>query len=97
MDTIRAQAGRSTPMLFGMLPVDHSSGPAKAGSGIKSSLLGTIRRSDNTTQVTYNGQPLYYYSGDSKPGQLNGEGVDAFGAKWYVVDPAGGKVEGASS
>jgi len=95
MDTIRAQAGRSTPMLFGMLPVDHSSGPAKAGSGIKSSLLGTIRRSDNTTQVTYNGHPLYYYAGDSQAGQHNGQGVDAFGAKWYVVTPAGGAVPGA--
>ena len=78
-------------------PVDHSSGTPKAGSGIKASLLGTIRRGDTTTQVTYNGHPLYYFSGDSKPGQFNGEGVDAFGAEWYVVGPAGGKVEGASS
>jgi predicted lipoprotein with Yx(FWY)xxD motif len=78
-------------------PVDHSSGTPKAGNGVRASLLGTIQRSDNTTQVTYNGHPLYYYSGDATPGQLNGEGVDAFGAAWFVVAPAGGKVEGAGS
>jgi predicted lipoprotein with Yx(FWY)xxD motif len=73
-------------------PVDHSSGPPKAGSGVKASLLGTINRSDNSTQVTYNGHPLYYYSGDSQAGQQNGQGLNAFGAAWFVVAPAGGKV-----
>ena len=73
-------------------PVDHSSGIPKAGSGVQASLLGTINRSDNTTQVTYNGHPLYYYSGDSQAGQQNGQGLNAFGAAWFVVAPAGGKV-----
>jgi predicted lipoprotein with Yx(FWY)xxD motif len=73
-------------------PVDTSSGTPKAGSGVKASLLGTITRSDNTTQVTYNHHPLYYYSGDSGPGQQNGQGLNAFGAAWFVVAPAGGKV-----
>ena len=73
-------------------PVDQSSGTPKAGSGVKASLLGTIKRSDNTTQVTYNHHPLYTYSGDSGAGQLNGQGVDAFGAAWFVVAPTGGKV-----
>jgi predicted lipoprotein with Yx(FWY)xxD motif len=76
-------------------PVDQSSGTPKAGSGVTASMLGTIKRSDNTTQVTYNKHPLYYYSGDSGAGQHNGQGVDAFGAKWYVVTPAGGAVTGA--
>ena len=76
-------------------PVDQSSGTPKAGSGVKASLLGMIRRSDGTAQVAYNGHPLYYYSGDSGAGQLNGQGVDAFGAKWYVVTPAGGADTGA--
>jgi predicted lipoprotein with Yx(FWY)xxD motif len=73
-------------------PVDNSSGTPKAGSGVKASLLGTITRSDNTTQVTYNHHPLYYYSGDSQAGQQNGQGLNAFGAAWFVVAPAGGKV-----
>ena len=73
-------------------PVDHSSGTPKTGSGVQASLLGTINRSDNTTQVTYNGHPLYYYSGDSQAGQQNGQGLNAFGAAWYVVAPTGGKV-----
>ena len=50
-------------------------------------MLGTIKRSDNTTQVTYNQHPLYYFQGDSGAGQQNGQGVDAFGAKWFVVTP----------
>jgi len=73
-------------------PVDPSSGTPKAGGGVKASLLGTISRSDNTTQVTYNHHPLYYYSGDSGAGQQNGQGVDAFGAAWFVVAPNGAKV-----
>jgi predicted lipoprotein with Yx(FWY)xxD motif len=75
-------------------PVDASSGTPKAGSGVTASMLGTIKRSDNRTQVTYHRHPLYYYSGDSGAGQQNGQGVDAFGAKWFVVNPAGGAVTG---
>jgi predicted lipoprotein with Yx(FWY)xxD motif len=73
-------------------PVDRTSGTPKAGSGVKSSLLGTVKRSDGTTQVTYNKHPLYYYSGDSGPGQQSGQNLNAFGAKWYVVAPAGSAV-----
>ncbi len=60
------------------------------GRDVKASLLGTIKRTDGTTQVTYNKHPLYYYSGDSQAGQQNGQGLNAFGALWYVVAPAGG-------
>jgi predicted lipoprotein with Yx(FWY)xxD motif len=48
-------------------------------------------------QVTYNGHPLYYYYGDTKSGDTKGEGLTAFGAGWYVVSPAGTKVEEHSS
>ena len=78
-------------------PVDQSSGTPTAGSGATASMLGTIKRSDNTTQVTYNKHPLYYFQGDSGTGQHNGQGVDAFGAKWYAVTPAGGAVSGAAA
>jgi predicted lipoprotein with Yx(FWY)xxD motif len=75
-------------------PVDQTSGAPKAGSGVTASLLGSIKRSDGTTQVTYNKHPLYYYAGDSQPGQLNGQAINAFGAEWYVLTPAGKAVGG---
>jgi predicted lipoprotein with Yx(FWY)xxD motif len=73
-------------------PVLQSSGTPKGQSGVQASMLGTIKRGDGATQVTYNGHPLYYYSGDTQPGQLNGQGLNAFGALWYVVGPNGSKV-----
>ena len=78
-------------------PVDQSNATPKAGSGVTASMLGTIKRGDGTTQVSYNQHPLYYYSGDSAAGQLNGQGLDAFGALWYVVAPSGGAVTGNGS
>ena len=71
-----------------------ASGKPAAGSGIKASMLSTSKRSDGKEQVTYNGHPLYYYEGDTKAGQTAGQGVDAFGAEWYVVGANGSKVEG---
>jgi predicted lipoprotein with Yx(FWY)xxD motif len=65
-------------------------GAPKAGAGAKSSLLGTTKRSDGTTQVTYNKHPLYTFVADNgKPGSIAGQGVDAFGARWYVVTAKG--------
>jgi predicted lipoprotein with Yx(FWY)xxD motif len=73
-------------------PADKTSGTPKAGGGVKASLLGTIRRSDGSTQVTYNQHPLYYYSGDGAAGQQNGQALNAFGALWYVVSPSGNQM-----
>jgi predicted lipoprotein with Yx(FWY)xxD motif len=65
-------------------------GKPKAGTAAKASLLGTTKRADGTTQVTYNGHPLYTFVGDNgKPGATKGEGLSAFGAKWYVVAAKG--------
>jgi predicted lipoprotein with Yx(FWY)xxD motif len=64
-------------------------GKPKARSAVKSSLLGTTKRSDGSTQVTYAGHPLYLFKGDTKAGQHNGQGSDAFGADWLVVAPNG--------
>lgn len=64
-----------------------------AGSGINRALLGTIRRPDGTTQVTYNGHPLYYFQGDMASGTHHGEGVKAFGAAWYAVGANGNKID----
>ena len=54
----------------------------------------TARAGDGGTQVTYHGHPLYYYVGDSEPGDTNGQGLDQFGAKWYVVGAGGDKIVG---
>ena len=78
-------------------PVDQSSATPKAGSGVTASMLWTIKRSAGSTQVTYNKHPLYYFQGDSGAGQHNGQGVDAFGAKWYAVTPAGGAASGGAT
>jgi predicted lipoprotein with Yx(FWY)xxD motif len=69
------------------------SGKAQAGAGVNRSLLGTIQRADGSMQVTYNGHPLYLFTGDSGGGTANGEGSKAFGASWYVVNADGGKID----
>jgi predicted lipoprotein with Yx(FWY)xxD motif len=52
-------------------------------------LLGTTKRTDGTLEVTYAGHPLYYYAGDTAPGQTTGQALPQFGAPWYVVAPSG--------
>ena len=74
-----------------------TSGKPKAGSGVKAGKLGTSKRGDGTTEVTYNGHPLYFYAGDAAPGQTTGEGLNQFGAEWYVLSAKGDKVEKAGS
>jgi len=65
-----------------------------AGSGATASLLGTAKRSNGAMQVTYAGWPLYYYAGDKKIGQTNGQG---FEKTWYVVGTTGALVKSAVS
>jgi predicted lipoprotein with Yx(FWY)xxD motif len=65
---------------------------AKAGAGTRARLLGTTRRSDGSLQVTYKGQPLYYYVGDRSAGQILCQNVTEFGGVWLVVRPDGGLV-----
>jgi predicted lipoprotein with Yx(FWY)xxD motif len=71
-----------------------SSGAPQAGTGVAGSLLGSSRRGDGGgTQVTYHGHPLYYYAGDSRPGDTAGQGLNQFGAKWYVLASSGDKID----
>ena len=56
---------------------------ATAGDGVTGALA-TITRADGTTQVTYDGHPLYYYAADVQAGDTNGEGV---GGVWHVAKP----------
>ena len=66
-------------------PVTTQGEPA-AGAGAIQKLLGTITRDDGTMQVTYNGWPLYYFSGDKAAGSTNGQGHDG---SWFLVAPSG--------
>ena len=75
-------------------------GPATAGSGVTGT-LGTITRSDGTTQATYDGHPLYTYVADTAPGQNKGNGLNISGGLWYEMTvsgstPAAGASAGAS-
>ncbi len=80
-------------------PPLRATGKPTAGSGAKPSLVATNARLDGTTQVTYNGHPVYVFSGDQQPGDTNGQGVNAFGGLWYALSPAGDAVtaQGPSS
>jgi predicted lipoprotein with Yx(FWY)xxD motif len=68
------------------------SGTPLAGSGTKPSDVGTTARAGGVSQLTYNGHPLYTFVNDKKPGDTNGEGINAFGGSWFAVSPAGAKV-----
>ncbi len=72
-----------------------TSGEPVAARGTDQGLLGTRVRPDGSTQVLYKGRPLYYFSGDSAPGDTNGQESTAFGAAWYVVDAKGDRVVGS--
>jgi predicted lipoprotein with Yx(FWY)xxD motif len=66
-----------------------TTGAPVAGTGVDTSKLGTTKRTDGSTQITYNGWPLYYYVKDSKPGDVVGQGV---GDVWYVISPDGTQI-----
>jgi predicted lipoprotein with Yx(FWY)xxD motif len=70
-------------------PLVTESEPVAEGTADQG-LLGTTERDDGTTQVTYDDQPLYLYSGDSEPGQANGFGS---GNVWYPVTPGGAPMD----
>ncbi len=72
-----------------------ASGMLTGTGGVKSSDLSTITRSDGTKQVAYDGHALYYFSGDSGAGQVNGQGLNGFGAKWWLVAPTGAQITAA--
>ena len=66
-----------------------TTGAPDAGPGVSVSLLGTTERKDGAKQVTYGDHPLYYVITDQKPGDTSGQGVNNFGAPWFVVGPDG--------
>jgi predicted lipoprotein with Yx(FWY)xxD motif len=67
----------------GTWPPLLATGEVSAESSI-SGTIGTMTRSDGTTQVTYNGMPLYRYSSDAAPGDVKGQGAVG---RWYAATP----------
>ena len=59
-------------------------GSSAAGSGLPGE-TGTIKRTDGSLQLTYNGHPLYTYIGDSAPGQATGNNLNLNGGLWLEV------------
>jgi predicted lipoprotein with Yx(FWY)xxD motif len=67
------------------------------GGGIAAGELSLVARGDGKRQVAIDGHPLYRFAGDRSAGQANGQGVDAFGATWSIVGPAGKALTGSVS
>jgi predicted lipoprotein with Yx(FWY)xxD motif len=67
---------------LGAWPPLLTTGAPKVGFGADDGLLGTTKRTDGTTQVTYNKLPLYYFTPDKAPGDVNGQAVKNV---WFVM------------
>ncbi len=69
-----------------------SSGPVRVGKGVDASLVGTLRRPDGSTQLSYGGHPLYLYNLDVAPGVVMGQAIDQDGGPWYVLNAQGKQI-----
>ena len=78
-------------------PPQTTSGRPHAAGRAKASLLSTTRRAGGARQVDYADHPLYRFSLDSGPGKTSGQGIEAFGGRWYVVAPSGRAITKTSS
>lgn len=74
-------------------PAVTSSAEPKAEGEAMGDMLGTSKRKDGTMQVTYNGWPLYYFAKDKGADKPQGQDKHGFGGEWYLLTPAGEKVE----
>jgi predicted lipoprotein with Yx(FWY)xxD motif len=68
-------------------------GEPTAGEGVDKGMLATFQRTDGSTQVAYNGRPLYHFARDESAGDTKGQDVEGFGAEWYLISPEGEEVE----
>jgi predicted lipoprotein with Yx(FWY)xxD motif len=73
-------------------PAVTTSASPKAQGGAMAADLGTTTGAGGTMQVTYRGHPLYYYISDQQSGETTGQGVNSFGAPWYVLSASGSEI-----
>jgi predicted lipoprotein with Yx(FWY)xxD motif len=66
--------------------------PPVAGPDLSQALIATVKRTDGSTQVAYNGHLLYYYVGDRSAGDIKCQAAVEYGGGWYVVDAHGNKI-----
>jgi predicted lipoprotein with Yx(FWY)xxD motif len=81
----------------GLWPPLTITGKPTAGSGVDARKLSTTAGANGAKIVTYNGHPLYFYAPDQSAGQTTGQGVNSFGAEWYVLGTNGNKLESGSA
>jgi predicted lipoprotein with Yx(FWY)xxD motif len=84
-----------SPAGLAVWPAFASTVTPQAKGGAVASDIGTVAGPGGARQVTYNGHPLYYYVGDRQAGSTAGQGLNQFGALWYVLSPSGSAVTGA--
>ncbi|HUF12414.1 MAG TPA: hypothetical protein VMN78_04875 [Longimicrobiales bacterium] len=77
-------------------PFTAQPGGEPMASGAQQDLIGTVDRPDGTTQIAYDGQPLYYYAEDAAPGETKGQDVTDEWGEWYLVQPTGELLEEAA-
>jgi predicted lipoprotein with Yx(FWY)xxD motif len=90
-DTPKQSACTNDGCVFQWPPL-LKTGTVHVGPGVKLSLIGTLKRPDGTTQLSYGGHPLYTYNLDVKPGLITGQAIDQDGGPWYVIDAAGQQI-----
>jgi predicted lipoprotein with Yx(FWY)xxD motif len=79
---------------LGIWPAFSANGKAPTVTGgVVAGKLSVTKPGNGKSIVSYNGHPLYYYVGDQKPGDTTGQGLNQFGAGWYVVAPTGDKID----
>ncbi|HEY4017144.1 MAG TPA: hypothetical protein VGM75_00570 [Pseudonocardiaceae bacterium] len=88
----KSNCGTGCDSVWPPVPAPASGQPTL--SGVDSSKVGTVTRSDGSKQLTLNGWPLYEYEGDSAAGDVKGENIQN---TWFAVTPQGTKATAASS
>jgi predicted lipoprotein with Yx(FWY)xxD motif len=88
-------ASRLSAAGLAVWPAFTSTRLPRATGGADAAQIGMATGTGGGTQITYNGHPLYYYVGDHQPGQVLGQGLNQFGARWYVLAATGGAITSA--
>jgi predicted lipoprotein with Yx(FWY)xxD motif len=96
-DTVPNQTACTSDGCKAAWPAATVADPAQlpaAPAGATGTFTSFVRSDDGTNQLAYNGHPLYYFSGDTAPGDTNGEGLFN---KWYLLGADGNAIMGATS